>query len=152
MSSHFEAAYPDEIPTTITVQTIAGFQCTRHKHRLGLGETDYAIAMALWVKPKRGYIDLICHGTADAVGLWRNGTMDYFDHWMLALMIQSQPGFRNRPIRLLSCKTGQWDDGIAQKLADLIRVPVLAPTGSIRAEGEQIVFVDDGAWRLFTPR
>ena len=74
---------------------------------------------------------------------------------------------------LLACNSGVLEEGIAQQLADLLQVPILAPTNTVftSADGyvavaedydeavqimsqmsnEKVKFMLDG-WKLFTPK
>ncbi|MBQ9383232.1 MAG: hypothetical protein IJT87_03255 [Ruminiclostridium sp.] len=46
-------------------------------------------------------------------------------------MIKNSSEFKGEPIRLIACQTGAEKDGLAQRLADLLLVPVKAPTESV---------------------
>src|SRR5262249_19308716 len=56
-----------------------------------------------------------------------------------------QPGYvPGAPIRLISCSTGAWPDGIAQQLANIMHVDVLAPTTDL--DGHTGEPLNGGRW------
>lgn len=82
------------------------------------------------------------------------------------MLMHSKDYKKGRPIRLISCDTGSSDYGFAQKLANKLNVPVMAPTRKYLAcdDGTYIVagtykkngieYVDErnmGYMRVFNP-
>ncbi len=49
----------------------------------------------------------------------------------LANMINEDPNFKDQPVYLDSCSTGKGSNSFAQQLADLLGVPVTAPTEDV---------------------
>ncbi|SNQ46529.1 conserved hypothetical protein [Frankia canadensis] len=86
----------------------------------------------------------------------------------LAALIRKDDTWQGRPVRLMSCETGQGDDPIAQKLADELGVSVTAPTELAFSGSDGRVYTTseyedehgnlvqtipyDGVWLEFEPR
>ncbi|MCT2585904.1 WXG100-like domain-containing protein [Actinophytocola gossypii] len=114
------------------------------------------------VRPMPGYFTLDLHGGRHSVRV--GNRLLNAEH--LVLLAQRDPRWRGQPIRLLASRTGQDDDGIAQRLADLSGSPVMAPTGLVAAADGDIFVVDGdltasgipsrrsttGEMRVFHPR
>ena len=101
-----------------------------------------------------GYLDVVMHGDATGTQAHLNGRDADFTLEETARLVESSPGWRNRPVRLMSCSTGQGD--YAQRLADRLGVPVFAPNDSLHVVGGRTYVgsrqgVADGAWRRFEP-
>ena len=75
-----------------------------------------------------GYYDVIIHGNPENVFLLWNGKLIEASHRHLATILKHDQNYNNQPIRLLSCETGQKQDGLAQHLANKLGVSVKAPT------------------------
>lgn len=82
------------------------------------------------VPPKKGYYDIKCHGSPDSVKIFDSVT----DADELAKIIIMRKDYNNQPIRLLSCEAGKGNNCIAQRLSNILGVPVLAPTEVIWAK------------------
>ncbi|WP_232292038.1 hypothetical protein [Frankia sp. QA3] len=90
------------------------------------------------------------------------------DARQLSALIRADENWRGRPVRLVSCETGQGDDPIAQKVADELGVTVTAPTELAFNDGRGNVVTasmkeneygrlvptvpHDGTWVDFKPR
>lgn len=110
-----------------------------------------------------GYQDVVCHGTPYRCcrkRYTRNGVKwVIYDAARLAYRIRKHPYYTGGNIRLLSCSAGAADHGIAQKLADILQVNVMAPTGNVWvAPDGQYGISDDLSdpnrvqeWRIFYP-
>jgi hypothetical protein len=85
---------------------------------------DELRAEATDVPPEPGQYTIDMHGGPDfvSIGDVRLTAAD------LAALVMADPNWRGEPIRLLACETGQRPDGFAQQLADLLGVPVHAPS------------------------
>ena len=84
------------------------------------------------IAPQQGFCDIICHGDPFHFLIrgmdgekWEYSAKD------AAEMIKNSSEFKGEPIRLIACQTGAEKDGLAQRLADLLLVPVKAPTESV---------------------
>ncbi|WP_155856147.1 hypothetical protein [Cellulomonas sp. URHD0024] len=110
------------------------------------------------VAPKDGFYDVGLHGNPNSVFLRAaDGTDVAVDHRVLADLIRRQPDYDGGPVRLLSCRTGARDDGLAQRLADSLGEIVEAPSDTlwIWPNGKIGIGPSDsdlsGVWRSFTP-
>jgi len=139
---------------TATRTSFIPVEATPIPTRMVFGEPDDAIREALLVRQSSGYFEVICHGAH-----WPNKLAPYVagkqilcDPVVLALCIQAHPGFTGQPVRLIVCYAGAFSDGVAQQLADLLQVPVVAPSGMIAGdENEDRFTLFGGQWRGFTP-
>jgi hypothetical protein len=101
-----------------------------------------------------GYLDVVMHGNKDATWAHIDGQRVDFSFEQTAQLIEQCPTWEDRPIRLMSCRTGEAD--YAQNLADRLQVPVYAPDGylHVRSDGTKYVKHEDGtagSWRRFEP-
>lgn len=97
-----------------------------------------------------GYLDVVMHGDATGTQAAVNGERIDFTAEQTAQLIESTRSWDQRPVRLLSCSTGQ--EQYAQELADRLDVPVYAPSDILNVLPDGTTFVDgkDG-WRRFEP-
>lgn len=127
------------------------------------------------IKPIPGYGDIVIHGSPTSLiinGL--DGEEWTYDAKEAAEMIRNSREFHGQPIRLISCQTGALEDGIAQQIADILGVEILAPTEIVNVDinGEMFICDNDiiakewnesssekrkkihepGTWKPFTPR
>ena len=113
-----------------------------------------------------GVFDVVVHGGPNGVSIDRNGTPIVIDHRVAADLIRNDPSYGCGPVRLLSCSTGQLDDGFAQNLANRLGVEVSAPDDLLWfwPDGQSFIgprmgppytdFPDlsqPGSWRTFQP-
>lgn len=97
-----------------------------------------------------GYLDVVMHGDATGTQADIGGQRTDFTAEQTAQLIESTRSWDHRPIRLMSCSTGQ--EGYAQQLADRLRVPVYAPDEALSVYANGRTTVDnDGRWRRFQP-
>ena len=93
-----------------------------------LGPNDLFLQNARVANPLHGYYDVAVHGNAIGVELrTASGAARLSDHRALARLIRGMPDYRDQPIRLISCDTGQRSNGLAQNLSNKLGVEVLAP-------------------------
>lgn len=118
------------------------------------------------VKPIEGYMDFGLH--CDGYIFTRlQGSKDEFTPEEIADWILSDPRYDGGPVRLLACMAGKYPDGAAQRVANRLGKPVLAPTEELyinylgeynvaRAEElSQMIFAGEAeeidGWKLFEP-
>ncbi|WP_231861595.1 MULTISPECIES: hypothetical protein [Frankia] len=75
-------------------------------------------------RPAPGQYTADLHGTPSEFRVGRTR----LDARQLSALIRADENWRGRPVRLVSCETGQGDDPVAQKVADELGVTVTAPT------------------------
>ncbi len=113
-----------------------------------------------------GFIDIIAHGNSNNILLFVNGKNILVNHRTLAKLIKNN--YKDKKIngvRLLSCNTGAKEDGFAQRLADKLHIPVIAPNkyAFARLDGTHFVagskdngkhpdYNDLGEYKIFYPR
>jgi RHS repeat-associated protein len=86
-------------------------------------------------KPMPGYHDVIVHGSKTKFGTRSKG-FERFGGKVLAGEIKRSSTYeKGTPIRLLACQTGAPDATAAQKIANRLRVPVLAPVDNVAFYG-----------------
>ncbi|CAO5232631.1 hypothetical protein [Frankia sp. AgKG'84/4] len=93
---------------------------------------------AATAEPAPGKYTADLHGSPDAVHVGRRD----LDARQLAALIRRDDNWQGRPIRLMSCETGQGDNPIAQDLADELGVTVTAPT--------ELAFSDEDTGKVWT--
>jgi len=113
------------------------------------------------VTAKAGRFDVIVHGTEN--NFWvRTGphpTKDWakVSPTKLAEFIR-QSGYTGGPVRLISCETGACSSGVAQRLANVLKEPVFAPTHKvwIMPDGQLVIgphwTQNVGSWQWFRPQ
>jgi hypothetical protein len=117
------------------------------ENRINLADNVPAVP---YVREYGGYLDVVMHGDADGTQANVNGQSVDFSLDETADLIRSSPSWSDRPIRLMSCSTGQ--ESYAQDLSDELGVPVYAPTDALepRFDGTKVV-LNGGSWRRFEP-
>ena len=128
------------------------------------------------VEPVDGYQDVACHADPYSFAAQDPVTEEVLldlPARELAFRIIDSGKYTGGPIRLLACNSGAMEDGVAQQLADILKVPVLAPTNTVftsadgyvavaadydeaaqimsQMSGEKVKFIIDG-WKQFTPK
>lgn len=103
----------------------------------------------------KNYYDIKAHGSPNEVKIFRS----VVDAQELARIIMFRSDYHGEPIRLLCCETGKMKNGtcVAQELADLLGVTVLAPTEDFNVSTLGNVEVSSptgkkGKMRPFTPK
>jgi len=106
-----------------------------------------------WVArvPERGgYLDVVMHGDAQGTQADIDGIPINFTLEDTAQMVRECPAWGQRPIRLMSCTTGEGNFG--QELADSLRVPVYAPTDRLQVRDDGTTYIHkNGSWKRFEP-
>lgn len=122
-----------------------------------LPPSDLAGQMASEVEGVEGFADVVIHGNEYEVGS-HSGPSILADEF--GAFLSQLPQVAGRPIRLLSCSTGRLNDGFAQRLANKIGRPVMAPSdvlhlvgrpGRVRMSIGPNSFTNSGEWRVFQP-
>ena len=96
------------------------------------------------------------HGTPQAVGLWSEET-NMSPRFLAEIIIHNPKYEKGQKVRLLSCNTGKgipFDDCFAQKLANEINAPVVAPTDILWVFDNgrmEIGKYNQGEWKEFVP-
>jgi hypothetical protein len=107
---------------------------TSYHYRIVCGEPDRIIDEAMDRNPQPWFDEVMCHGDWDGTPTpIIDGKRVRITPEQMAAFIRSWPAFGHRPIRLLTCWAGARPDGFAQQLANLLRLPILAPPGPITA-------------------
>ena len=140
--------------TGLAQSSLSGTYCSRLSRLDGGPDggrqvTDNVPAIEL--KPTYdGYLDVVMHGDRAGTAAFVDGTEVEFSLSDTARLITESGVWDRRPIRLMSCSTGQGD--FAQELADRINAPVYAPSDILEVRDDGSTFVHTpGAWRRFEP-
>ena len=122
------------------------------------------------IKPLENYSDIVCHGTPNSLLIKGfNGEEWEIPPKEVAERIHNSQEFCGKPIRLISCQTGADSNGIAQQIADILQVDVMAPTEivNVNSLGEMFLsnnkylaemwdlgedVVQTGEWKIFDPK
>jgi hypothetical protein len=121
------------------------------------------------VKPQPGFHDVVVHGEPDGTfcpGLIGEDGDDYAANRthpnQVVDAIRNNPSYTGGPLRLVSCHSGVVapDAGVApaaQQVADLLGVPVLAPTNAVGVsprglDQEEPTLRGGGTWLMFYPQ
>ncbi|MBR3518253.1 MAG: hypothetical protein IKN07_01450 [Lachnospiraceae bacterium] len=128
------------------------------------------------IKPMDGFESIAIHGNADHFlfyfdeNSYISVSPEELSNMLKREMEKEDPGYHGGNIRLLSCRTGEKDNGAAYQLAQLMEVDVLAPTMDLVVRdktGELLITNDeakidrwldmqnetsDGEWRIFHPK
>lgn len=91
-----------------------------------------------------GFQDVVAHGTSDSVFVEHKGQQIEIDHRTLSRLLTQNKASSGKPIRLLSCCTGQNSSGFAQNLANKLNRPVIAPSDYLWVEPNGAYFVAAG--------
>ena len=92
----------------------------------------------------RGFFDVVAHGESALVLVEHHGTYVRLDHRSLARLITQASERDLMGVRLLSCNTGTKVNGLAQNLANKLKVPVKAPNSYLWAKPDGTYFVAEG--------
>jgi hypothetical protein len=97
-----------------------------------------------------GYLDVVMHGDAAGTEAHVHGEVTEFSLEDTAQMVEQTPGWEHRPVRLLSCSTGQ--ETYAKELANRLDVPVYAPSDVLTVHPDGSTEIENGGhWRRFEP-
>jgi hypothetical protein len=92
-----------------------------------------------------GALDIVAHGSKNSIKIARGtGTDISADHRLLTELLRRNPEFKDQPIRLLSCHTGDGADCFAQNLSNKLGVDVTAPDKYLWANPDGTMFVAGG--------
>jgi hypothetical protein len=98
---------------------------------------DPLLDTAHLVEAEDGTYTIDMHGMPDGVRIGRDKlTVEH-----LAALLEADPNWKGQPIRLLACETGSGTNSFAQRLADRLGVPVIAPTGYVGCTEYGTMFV-----------
>lgn len=128
-----------------------------------LNKRDQLFRNAMDIKPIDGFDDLVCHATAlyfvnrDIRGNEELITPEEMAHDLKLFYNNKVPN-----LRLISCNAGVFDNGLAQQMANLLHVKILAAKGIVATMPENKMWVLDPetfnklnekeAWKLFIPK
>jgi hypothetical protein len=97
-----------------------------------------------------GYLDVVMHGGPNGTEAHINGDVRPYTLEETAQLVEQTAGWDHRPVRLMSCSTGQ--ETYAQDLANRLGVPVYAPSGDLLVFPDGSTAIDNGGqWRRFEP-
>ncbi|MBQ7503114.1 hypothetical protein IJT93_10500 [bacterium] len=91
-----------------------------------------------------GFYDIIAHGKPTYIQIYHNGQKIIIDHRITASLLKHNKQYQGQGIRLLSCSTGQLNNGFAQNLANKLNRPVKAPTDILWALPNGVYYVTAG--------
>jgi hypothetical protein len=149
------AAFEDETWSDVPLQTLGPLPLDDEviadrttDNRVNLADDVRAVDL----KPTYdGYLDVVMHGDATGTEAHIHGEIRQFSLEETAQLVEQTSGWDHRPIRLLSCSTGQ--DTYAQELAYRLDVPVYAPSDLLAVRPDGTTYIKNGgAWRRFEPR
>ena len=134
-----------------------------HKKVITVKDTGNGRNKIEMMQSEDGIFSIGAHGSSDFILNMSNKPIDSLD---LAGIIVNYNAFKSsKAVQLWSCNTGKGDNSFAQKLADIIGEPVIAPDGflSVLPNGtyhinkdvdvrNEVVDNNNGSWRIFYPR
>jgi RHS repeat-associated protein len=119
----------------------------------GYGSDGAIVDNAANLVSKRGWYDVVVHGTDDGLGFTMNGNPLSVEQLYSNMLANGyQQGTR---IRLMSCYSGSLQNGAAFQLSKLANAPVVAPSNTMWiANGQGFLprgklMVDNGGWFNF---
>jgi hypothetical protein len=116
-----------------------------------LGLDDATKAAKAWLIPEPGWHDVIIHGDIDEFKVFTGEKWVSLNHRDLADYMYSQ-GYSGGQVRLISCKTGVFEDAIGQHLSNKLGVVVKAPKANITVRSDGLYSIDGNkGWRTFIP-
>lgn len=90
-----------------------------------------------------GMLDIVAHGSPNSIQISHNGKNIAINSRLLAKIIKSNPQYKGKGVRLLSCNTGRDPNGFAQNLANKLGAPVLAPNKLFWSDNKGNHFIAD---------
>ncbi|HWC36035.1 MAG TPA: hypothetical protein VG650_14595 [Mycobacteriales bacterium] len=97
-----------------------------------------------------GYLDVVMHGDSSGTEAHVHGEVTDFSLEDTARLVEQTRGWDHRPVRLLSCSTGQ--ESYAKELANRLQVPVYAPSDVLTVHPDGSTEIENGGrWRRFEP-
>lgn len=92
-----------------------------------------------------GSFDVVAHGSWKEIEVNSTRGITRIEARQAAQLIKRQPGFKKaKSVRLLSCSTGEREDGFAQHLANALGKPVIAPNMTIHTYANGTYWISDG--------
>jgi hypothetical protein len=140
-------------PDAPAVAEAAGTAAKGGSRLVGFGSDAAIVENTASLVPKRGWYDVVVHGTEDGLGFTMNGSRlspQQLYNNMLANGYQ-----QGTKIRLMSCYSGSLPNGAAYQLSKFANASVVAPTNSMWiANGQGFLpfgrlMVDNGGWFNF---
>jgi hypothetical protein len=138
------------------VQQVGSSEWARGGQSSVLTPHDYFHINASRVPEIDGVWDVVVHGSETQFGLVQDVAKSPISvEAIVAQMVAD--GWKDEPVRLISCRAGALPEGPARQLADLLKVPVLAatedvninPRGQMFVTNENLTTVSTGTWREF---
>ena len=106
------------------------------------------------IEPLDGYEDVVCHGDEisfafiNSEGKESNVSAEEF-----AGILSKTPTYKGGDIRLISCNAGREGGILAQSMANILKVNVLASTDIVYVYSDgKMEIANGGEWRLFKPK
>jgi hypothetical protein len=121
------------------------------------GDDTHALAAARHLPPLEGYLDVFVHASPDRFEVHRLDRDATVTPRQLAAYLRRQ-GRGGQRIRLIACSAGQHPEAVAQQLADVLGVEVMAADRNVWTgpNGElgigDVIGNNEGAWHTFAPR
>ena len=121
------------------------------------------------IKPEQGYYDVVIHGKEDSFLFYHpdkktnnreNDLKGWADisHRTISKYVKNQKDYKGESIRLISCETGKLNNGVAQNLANKLKVNVKAPSDTVWVHPNGKLTIgkrpsqNTGAWNIFKPK
>lgn len=122
------------------------------------------------IQPLPDYTDIVIHATPDKFLIYTNDEEEVsYSSKELAGMINLSKGYNGGNIRLVACESGKKENGVAQQLANELKISVMAPTEKVWVDQDGEIFISDsdtladmwyngekvkgtGTWKTFTPK
>ncbi len=122
------------------------------------------------IQPLPDYTDIVIHATPDNFLIYTNDEEEIsYSSKELAGLINLSKGYNGGNIRLVACESGKKENGVAQQLANELKISVMAPTEKVWVDQDGEIFISDsdtlaeiwyngekvkgtGTWKTFTPK
>lgn len=122
------------------------------------------------IQPLPDYTDIVIHATPDNFLIYTNDEEEIsYSSKELAGLINLSKGYNGGNIRLVACESGKKENGVAQQLANELKISVMAPTEKVWVDQDGEIFISDsdtladmwyngenvratGSWKLFVPK
>ena len=120
------------------------------------------------IKKEKGFYDIVIHGEKNTFMIYNPNTKsnkrtDYpnwtdISHRTLSKYIKSKKDYKGEAIRLISCHTGELSNGVAQNLANKLKVIVKAPSDTVWVHPNGTLSIGktdiekNGHWNYFYPK
>jgi hypothetical protein len=116
--------------------------------RLGIDWKTIHNAGKLLKRAEDGWFNVLCHGEVGAVKIdGRKFKPEAFAKYLKEMGYET-----GKKVRLVSCNTGAKPNGFAQKLANILKVEVEAPTNLVRVgDAGEFIVENNGVMKIFKP-